>query len=128
MIVNLLLDVNRDSVTQVVPAVPAAEQSGEMSHREVLEALSGLLLAMFVAMLSSTVVTNALPAIVTDLDGSQTGYTWVVVATLLTMTATTPDLGQARRPVQQEAARADRAGHLLGRLAGRRGSRPAWAC
>jgi EmrB/QacA subfamily drug resistance transporter len=65
-----------------------------MSHREVLEALSGLLLAMFVAMLSSTVVSNALPAIVTDLEGSQTGYTWVVVATLLTMTATTPIWGK----------------------------------
>ena len=65
-----------------------------MSHREVLEALSGLLLAMFVAMLSSTVVTNALPRIVTDLQGSQTGYTWVVVATLLAMTATTPIWGK----------------------------------
>jgi EmrB/QacA subfamily drug resistance transporter len=70
------------------------EASGEMSHREVLEALSGLLLAMFVAMLSSTVVTNALPRIVTDLRGSQTGYTWVVVATLLAMTATTPIWGK----------------------------------
>ena len=30
----------------------------------------------------------------TDLDGSQTGYTWVVVATLLTMTATTPIWGK----------------------------------
>ena len=59
-----------------------------------LEALSGLLLAMFVAMLSSTVVSNALPVIVADLDGSQTGYTWVVVATLLTMTATTPIWGK----------------------------------
>ncbi len=65
-----------------------------MSHREVMEALSGLLLAMFVAMLSSTVVTNALPRIVTDLEGSQTGYTWVVVATLLAMTATTPIWGK----------------------------------
>ena len=65
-----------------------------MTHREVLEALSGLLLAMFVAMLSSTVVTNALPRIVTDLHGSQTGYTWVVVATLLAMTATTPIWGK----------------------------------
>lgn len=65
-----------------------------MSHREILEALTGLLLAMFVAMLSSTVVSNALPAIVTDLNGSQTGYTWVVVATLLTMTATTPIWGK----------------------------------
>ena len=69
-------------------------QPAPMTHREVLEALSGLLLAMFVAMLSSTVVTNALPRIVTDLHGSQTGYTWVVVATLLTMTATTPIWGK----------------------------------
>jgi EmrB/QacA subfamily drug resistance transporter len=65
-----------------------------MTHREVLEALSGLLLAMFVAMLSSTVVSNALPRIVTDLHGSESGYTWVVVATLLTLTATTPIWGK----------------------------------
>ena len=71
-----------------------AEQAGEMTHRQVLEALSGLLLAMFVAMLSSTIVTNALPSIVDDLEGSQTGYTWVVVATMLAMTATTPIWGK----------------------------------
>ncbi len=65
-----------------------------MTHRQILEALSGLLLAMFVAMLSSTVVSNALPRIVADLQGSQTGYTWVVVATLLAMTATTPIWGK----------------------------------
>ncbi len=70
------------------------ETAAPMSHREVLEALSGLLLAMFVAMLSSTVVTNALPAIVTDLEGSQSGYTWVVVSTMLAMTATTPLWGK----------------------------------
>jgi EmrB/QacA subfamily drug resistance transporter len=75
------------------PAIPA-ESTGQMSHREILEAMSGLLLAMFVAMLSSTVVTNALPRIVTDLHGSQSGYTWVVVATLLTMTASTPVWGK----------------------------------
>jgi EmrB/QacA subfamily drug resistance transporter len=71
-----------------------AEQHGEMTHRQVLEALSGLLLAMFVAMLSSTIVSNALPTIVDDLEGSQTGYTWVVVATMLAMTATTPIWGK----------------------------------
>jgi len=71
-----------------------AEPSGEMTHRQVLEALSGLLLAMFVAMLSSTIVSNALPTIVDDLQGSQTGYTWVVVATMLAMTATTPIWGK----------------------------------
>lgn len=76
------------------PAEPTAAASVDMTHREVLEALSGLLLGLFVAMLSSTVVSNALPRIVSDLDGSQTGYTWVVVATLLAMTATTPIWGK----------------------------------
>ncbi len=90
----------QDPVTQPSPALSATldespvEAAGQMSHREVLEALSGLLLAMFVAMLSSTVVTNALPRIVTDLHGSQTGYTWIVVATLLAMTASTPIWGK----------------------------------
>jgi EmrB/QacA subfamily drug resistance transporter len=70
------------------------EHVGAMTHREVLEAMSGLLLALFVAMLSSTVVSNALPRIVETLHGSQTGYTWVVVATLLAMTATTPIWGK----------------------------------
>lgn len=74
--------------------IPTAEQSGRMTHREILEALSGLLLALFVAMLSSTVVSNALPRMVADLHGSQSGYTWVVVATLLTMTASTPVWGK----------------------------------
>jgi len=86
-------DPDTQPVTQPV-ALPDETGDAPMSHREVLEALSGLLLAMFVAMLSSTVVTNALPSIVEDLHGSQTGYTWVVVATLLAMTATTPIWGK----------------------------------
>jgi EmrB/QacA subfamily drug resistance transporter len=65
-----------------------------MTHREVLEALSGLLLGLFVAMLSSTVVSNALPRIVAELEGTESGYTWVVVSTLLTMTASTPVWGK----------------------------------
>jgi hypothetical protein len=32
-----------------------------MSHRQIMEALSGLLLGMFAAILSSTIVSNALP-------------------------------------------------------------------
>jgi EmrB/QacA subfamily drug resistance transporter len=73
---------------------PATAESAPMSHREILEALSGLLLALFVAMLSSTVVSNALPRIVADLEGSESGYAWVVVATLLTTTASTPLWGK----------------------------------
>ena len=93
MLDNLMSSMNRASVTTTAPPA-GVEASGQMSHRQVLEALSGLLLAMFVAMLSSTIVSNALPTIVDDLEGSQTGYTWVVVATMLAMTATTPIWGK----------------------------------
>jgi EmrB/QacA subfamily drug resistance transporter len=65
-----------------------------MTHRQILEALSGMLLAMFVAFLSSTVVSNALPTIITDLRGTQGQYTWVVTATLLASTASTPIWGK----------------------------------
>jgi hypothetical protein len=48
-----------------------------MTHREVLEALSGLMLVLFVAMISSTVVSTALPRILGELNGTRTQYTWV---------------------------------------------------
>jgi EmrB/QacA subfamily drug resistance transporter len=73
---------------------PAPGDDGAMTHREVLEALSGLMLAMFVAILSSTVVTTALPRIIGDLGGSQSAYTWVVTSTLLALTVTTPIWGK----------------------------------
>lgn len=53
-----------------------------------------LLLGMFVAFLSSTIVSNALPTIITELHGTQDQYTWVVTATLLASTATTPIWGK----------------------------------
>jgi EmrB/QacA subfamily drug resistance transporter len=65
-----------------------------MTHRQTLEALSGLLLVLLVAMLSSTIVSIALPKIIGALNGSQTQYTWVVTATLLTATAATPIWGK----------------------------------
>lgn len=65
-----------------------------MSHRAVLQALSGLMLGMFVAILSSTVVTTSLPRIVGDLGGSQSSYTWVVTSTLLALTVSTPIWGK----------------------------------
>ncbi|MGW3358729.1 MFS transporter [Streptomyces bungoensis] len=65
-----------------------------MTHRQIMEALSGLLLGMFVAILSSTIVSNALPHIISDLGGGQSAYTWVVTAALLSMTAATPLWGK----------------------------------
>ncbi|PZT75466.1 MFS transporter [Streptomyces sp. AC1-42W] len=71
-----------------------ASGGAPMTHRQIMEALAGLLLGMFVAILSSTVVSNALPEIIADLGGGQSAYTWVVTASLLAMTATTPLWGK----------------------------------
>ncbi|MFI6933752.1 MFS transporter [Streptomyces sp. NPDC050287] len=65
-----------------------------MTHRQIMEAMTGLLLGMFVAILSSTIVSNALPRIIGDLGGGQSAYTWVVTASLLTMTASVPLWGK----------------------------------
>ncbi|MFB8892432.1 MDR family MFS transporter [Microbacterium plantarum] len=65
-----------------------------MSRRGVLEALSGLLLGMFVSMLASTVVSTSLPVIIHDLEGTQAAFTWVVTATLLTTAISTPIWGK----------------------------------
>lgn len=63
-------------------------------HRQILEALSGLLMVLFVSMISATVVSTALPRIIGALNGTQGQYTWVVTATLLASTVTTPIWGK----------------------------------
>jgi EmrB/QacA subfamily drug resistance transporter len=92
--VQTLGDLREDDAPAVALDVVPAEQQGQMTHREILSALSGMLLAMFVAFLSSTVVSNALPTIITDLRGTQGQYTWVITATLLASTASTPIWGK----------------------------------
>ncbi|GII23444.1 MFS transporter [Planosporangium mesophilum] len=59
-----------------------------------MEALSGLLLVLFVSMISITVVATALPQIIGALHGTQSQYTWVVTAALLSSTASTPIWGK----------------------------------
>ncbi|GAA3817677.1 MDR family MFS transporter [Cellulomonas soli] len=83
------------------PAAPALPSAGHrtdepvaMTHRQVLEALSGILLGMFVSILATSLVSSSLPRIITDLGGSQSAFTWVVTATLLTTTVTTPIWGK----------------------------------
>jgi EmrB/QacA subfamily drug resistance transporter len=76
------------------PSAGDALAKPAMSRRQVLEALSGLLLGMFVSMLASTVVSTSLPVIIHDLDGDQTAFTWVVTATLLTTAISTPIWGK----------------------------------
>ncbi|MGY1744383.1 MDR family MFS transporter [Blastococcus sp. SYSU D00695] len=94
------------------PAVPTSppEETGPpegtgpapMSRREVLSALSGLFMGMFVAILAATIVANALPTIIADLQGSQSVYTWIVTAELLAMTASVPLWGKLADLVSQK--------------------------
>ena len=106
-----------------------AAEAAPMTHRQILEAMTGLLAALFTAMLSSTIVSVALPTIIGDLAGTQRQYTWVITAALLATTVSHPDLGQAGRPVRQEAAGPGGHRHLRRRLGRRRvradGSLPA---
>ncbi|WP_143263877.1 MFS transporter, partial [Amycolatopsis kentuckyensis] len=89
---------------------------------QVLQALSGLLLALFVSTLSSTVVSTALPRMLHELRGSPTQYAWVVTATLLAATAATPIWGKladlyAKKALIQIAAVVFVAGSIAAGLA-----------
>ncbi|MFK0041165.1 MFS transporter [Paenarthrobacter sp. NPDC090517] len=68
--------------------------SAPMTHRQIMEALTGLLAAFFTAILSSTIVANALPTIMSELKGTQTDFAWVITAALLANAATTPIWGK----------------------------------
>lgn len=65
----------------------------QYTHRQILEILSGLMLAMLTSMISMSVVGTALPTIVGELGG-QDQYSWVATASMLTMTVSTPLWGK----------------------------------
>jgi EmrB/QacA subfamily drug resistance transporter len=78
--------------TTVAPC--RVDTDAPMSHRQILESMTGLLAALFTAMLSSTIVSVALPTIIGDLHGTQRQYTWVITAALLATTVSTPIWGK----------------------------------
>lgn len=80
-----------------------SSEGSPMTHRQIMKALSGLLLGLFAAILSGTVVTNALPEIIADLGGGQSAYTWVVTSSLLAVTASTPLWGKLADLISKKA-------------------------
>ncbi|WP_394160820.1 MDR family MFS transporter [Galactobacter valiniphilus] len=76
------------------PTATGSKPGSSMTHRQVLEALSGLLLGMFVSMIANTVVSTSMPTIVHDINGTQSDYTWVITAALLATTVSTPIWGK----------------------------------
>jgi EmrB/QacA subfamily drug resistance transporter len=75
----------------IEPQIKAAP--APLEHRQVLVVFSGLLLAMLLAALDSTIVSTALPTIVSELGGLE-HLAWVVTAYLLAQTVVTPVYGK----------------------------------
>ncbi|MBM7366962.1 MDR family MFS transporter [Gordonia hydrophobica] len=76
------------------PTTKASAEPKVYSHSEILGVMTGLLAALFTAMISTTIVATALPTIMAALNGTQRQYTWVITASLLTMTISTPIWGK----------------------------------
>ncbi|WP_119728302.1 MDR family MFS transporter [Thermomonospora amylolytica] len=72
---------------------PAPAQWRPYTHRQVLQVLGGLVTATLTAMISTSIVSTALPTIMGDLGG-QEQLAWVASAPLLAMTATAPLWGK----------------------------------
>ena len=73
---------------------PAQQDApGQLSHRQIMVILSGLLLGMFLAALDQTIVSTAMRTIADRLEG-QTAQAWVTTAYLITSTISTPLYGK----------------------------------
>jgi MFS family permease len=84
------------------PAAGAPRASTELSHRQILTILSGLMLGMFLAALDQTIVATSIRTIADDLHGLSI-QAWATTAYLITATISTPLYGKlsdlyGRRP------------------------------
>ena len=71
----------------------APDDSGKMSHSQIMLILSGLMLGMFLASLDQTIVSTAMRTIADKLNG-QTNQAWATTAYLVTSTVSTPLYGK----------------------------------
>src|ERR1700742_595422 len=71
----------------------ASPPDGQLSHRQILTILSGLVLGMFLAALDQTIVATAIKTIGNDLNGLS-AQAWVTTAFLITSTIAAPLFGK----------------------------------
>jgi MFS family permease len=77
-------------VTQADLAVAAAPRGTAVAARGMVLVMAALLLSQFVGNVNATVVTTALPTIIDSLGGTTVQYSWVMTATVLGLTTSTP--------------------------------------
>jgi EmrB/QacA subfamily drug resistance transporter len=74
-------------------AAPSTSGGSELTHRQILTILTGLLMGMFLAALDQTIVATAIRTIADDLHGLSV-QAWVTTAYLITSTIATPLYGK----------------------------------
>jgi EmrB/QacA subfamily drug resistance transporter len=74
-------------------AAPSTSSSGELTHKQILTILSGLILGMFLAALDQTIVSTAIKTIGNDLN-DLSAQAWVTTAFLITSTIAAPLFGK----------------------------------
>jgi EmrB/QacA subfamily drug resistance transporter len=79
-------------ITDIERPVPKLRGNGR--DPAILKKLNGLMLALFVSMLSTTIVAPALPTMIGDIGGGPTAYAWTLTSLMLTSTATVPIWGR----------------------------------
>jgi len=83
-------------MTTADTATPNHDQpapSGELTHREVLVIMGGLMMALMLAALDQTIVASAMRVVADDLNGLSM-QAWATTAYLITATVTTPLYGK----------------------------------
>ena len=80
-------------MTSSTTAHDAGPDDGELTHRQILTILAGLMSAMFLASLDQTIVSTAIRTIADDLHGLD-AQAWVTTAYLMASTISTPLYGK----------------------------------
>jgi len=83
----------RELLTMAATAATHTAPSGELTHKQILTILSGLMLGMFLASLDQMIVSTAIRTIGDDLNGLA-AQAWVTTAFLITSTIATPLYGK----------------------------------
>src|SRR6188474_2678709 len=74
-------------------AAPVTGAPAQFTHRQIMVTMSGLVIAMLLAMLDNMIVAPALPTIVGDLGGLE-HLAWVTTGYILATTIATPIWGK----------------------------------
>ncbi len=78
--------------TNSAPPV-AGTHDGELTHRQIVTIIVGLMMGMFLGALDQTIVSTSIRTIADDLDGLSL-QAWITTSYLITMTITTPIYGK----------------------------------